>query len=139
MDLITHMAILLRTESGGGRMTGISFPLLSLAFVTLNTDNTDAVTMKSVASTKWRPGHIRLPAPNASGIRGSSRKVPSSLRKRSGLNASGSGYSSGSCRTALSIHLRTIWGATVSYDRCAPCVDYDCSTYRTRDFNHNFS
>ena len=38
-------------------------------------------------------------------ITGSSRKVLSSLRKRSGLNASGSGYKSGLCRIALTHHL----------------------------------
>jgi len=87
-------------DSGIGAATGISFPFLSLALVTVYTDKIDAATTKSVASTKCRPGQILLPAPNASEIAGSSRKVPSSFRKRSGLNASGSGYSSGSCRTA---------------------------------------
>jgi hypothetical protein len=67
----------------------------------LNTERTDEVTMKIVASTKWRPGQILLPMPNTNESVGSSRTLPSSLRKRSGLNSSGSGYISGSWRIAL--------------------------------------
>jgi hypothetical protein len=133
------MAISAGTNLGSGATTGISFPFLSLAFVTLNTDNTEAVTTKSSASTKCRPGHIRLPAPNASERVGSSRNVPASLRKRSGLNASGSGYSSGSCRTPLSIHLNTDWGVAMPYDCRAPCVNYDHSTYRTKDHDYDLA
>ena len=104
---------------------------MSVALLTLNTDRTDAVTTKSVAATKCRPGHIRLPAPNASVITGSSRNVPSSLRKRSGLNASGSGYSSGSCRTALSHFIKNADGQmTVN----APCVRYNHRTYQEHRF-----
>ena len=138
-DAITHMAILPWTDSGSGAVAGISFPFLSLTFVTLNTDKIDAVTTKSVASTKCRPGHIRFPAPNARWIIGSSRQVPSSLRKRSGLNASGSGYSSGSCRTALSIGFRTISREAELYDCHAPPVNYDHSTYGTNDFDYYWS
>ena len=124
-DAITHMAILPWTDSGSGAVAGISFPFLSLTFVTLNTDKIDAVTTKSVASTKCRPGHIRFPAPNARWIIGSSRQVPSSLRKRSGLNASGSGYSSGSCRTALS---HFFMNAESQMTANAPCVRYNHRT-----------
>jgi len=85
--------------------TGISWPYSSLAFVTLNIERTDEETMKIVASTKWRPGQILLPLPNTNESAGSSRTLPSSSRKRSGLNSSGSGYISGSCRIALE-HLR---------------------------------
>ena len=130
------MAILASTNLGSGTTTGISSPFLSLAFVTLNTDNTEAVTTKSSASTKCRPGHIRLPAPNASESVGSSRNVPSSSRNRSGLNSSGSGYSSGSCRIALSIYLKNVWGAAMPYDCRIPSVNYDHSTYRTK--NHYY-
>ena len=126
-DAITHMAILPWTDSGSGAVAGISFPFLSLTFVTLNTDKIDAVTTKSVASTKCRPGHIRFPAPNARWIIGSSRQVPSSLRKRSGLNASGSGYSSESCRTALSHFFKNAEGQmTIN----APCIRYNHRTYQ---------
>ena len=120
IDPVAHMITSDSTDLGSGATTGISFPFLSLALVTLNTDKTEAVMTKSSASTKCRPGHIRLPAPNASVRMGSSRKVPSSLRKRSGLNSSGSGYNSGSCRTALSVCLKTVCGATVPNDCRAP-------------------
>jgi hypothetical protein len=93
-----------------------------LGLDTSKTASTDAARMKSVASTKCRPGQMRFPPPKASGIadaslmlmrccrRRSSAGVPSSPsasasppalaeaeaaavpgRKRSGLNASGSG------------------------------------------------
>ena len=89
-------------EPGGiATLTGISLPFLSFAFVTLNTERIDETTMKIVDSTMWRPGQILLPIPNTNESIGSSRTVPSSLRKRSGLNLSGSGYASGSCRIAL--------------------------------------
>ena len=85
--------------------TGISLPFLSLAFVTLNTERTEQATIKIVELTRWRPGQILLPTPNANESTGSSRTLPSSLIKRSGLNSSGSGYVSGSCKIALK-HLR---------------------------------
>ena len=47
------------------------------------------------ASTKWHPGQILLPIPNANERFESSWTVPFLLRKRSGLNSSGSEYSSG--------------------------------------------
>lgn len=50
---------------------------------------------------KFTSGTDPLSNPNARAILGSSRKLPSLLRNRSGLNSSGSGYISGSCRTAL--------------------------------------
>ena len=93
----------------------ISWPFSSFAFVTLKTDKTDDAKMKSIVSTKWRAGQIRLPAPNARAIVGSSRKVPSALRNRSGLNVSGSGYSSGLCSTALEIFQKNL-GRSNFYD-----------------------
>ena len=92
-----------------------------LGLDTSKTASTDAARMKSVASTKCRPGQMRLPAPKASEIidgslmrgLGPGVVVPSSSppaaevvgavfgRKRSGLNVSGSGKSSGSCRIPL--------------------------------------
>ena len=78
-----------------------SSPPFGLGFDTSKTVKTDAARMKSVASTKWRPGQMRFPAPKASGIAdGSLRGVPEGVRaapvagtfrKRSGLNVSGSG------------------------------------------------
>lgn len=57
--------------------------------------------MNKVESTKYLPGQIRLPNPYVDDNTGSSRKLPSALRNRSGLNASGSGYMVGSCKIAL--------------------------------------
>lgn len=79
------------------------------------------MTIQSVASAKCRPGHILLvgsaysvlpdekacffahllPNPKTEDSNGSSFILPSDVKKRSGLNASGSGYVSGSCNMAL--------------------------------------
>ena len=67
----------------------------------LKTENKEAATMKIVISAKCLPGHIRLPYPNADGISESSRKLPSLSKNRSGLKASGSGYTTGSCKIDL--------------------------------------
>ena len=55
------------------------------------TESKDTAYINSVASTKCLPGQIRFPYPNADVTRGSSRKLPSGLRNRSGLKTSGSG------------------------------------------------
>jgi len=70
-------------------------------FSTLKTDNRDATVINSVASAKCLPGHTRFPYPNADMRMGSSSRLPSGLRNRSGLKASGSGYLAGLCRIAL--------------------------------------
>jgi hypothetical protein len=75
------------------------------------TENKDAATIKNVASTKCLPGQIRLPNPNSDTKTGSSRKLPSAFRNRSGLKISGSGYKTGLCKIALkkcSRYLRTM-------------------------------
>src|SRR6266478_1719501 len=69
----TYTKSLRRTYAAA--LTGISLPFSSLAFVTLYTESTDEVTAKIAASTKWRPGQILLPMPNAKEIAGSSRTV----------------------------------------------------------------
>jgi hypothetical protein len=76
---------------------------LSFPFLKLKTESKDATTMNNVSSTKCRPGQIHLPNPNADANTGSSRKLPSGLRNRSGLKESGSGYITGSCRIALQL------------------------------------
>ena len=76
-------------------------PLASSPFSTLKTDNRDATVINSVASTTCLPGHDRFPYPNAATSTGSSSRLPSGLRNRSGLKTSGSGYLSGSCKIAL--------------------------------------
>jgi len=97
----THMTIPLWAVTAA--LTGISWSFSSFAFITSNTERTDEAIMKIVAETQWRPGHILLPTPNTNESVGSSRTLPFSLRKRSGLNSSGSGYISGSWRIALKI------------------------------------
>jgi hypothetical protein len=72
-----------------------------LGFSILKTESKEAMTMNKVESTKYLPGQIRLPNPYVDDNTGSSRKLPSALRNRSGLNASGSGYMVGSCKIAL--------------------------------------
>ena len=67
----------------------------------LKTENKEAATIKNVTSVKCLPGQTRLPYPNADEITESSRKLPSSSKNRSGLKASGSGYTAGSCKIAL--------------------------------------
>src|SRR5580692_2501755 len=57
--------------------------------------------MNSVASANCLPGQIRFPYPNPDTNIGSLSKFPSGLRNRSGLNTSGSGYMTGSCKIAL--------------------------------------
>jgi hypothetical protein len=57
----------------------------------LKTENKDAIEINSVVSTKCLPGQIRFPNPNAEVRTGSSSKLPSGFRNRSGLNKSGSG------------------------------------------------
>jgi len=74
-----------------------------LGFSILKTESKDAMTMNKVESTKYLPGQIRLPNPYVDDNTGSSRKLPSALRNRSGLKASGSGYMAGSCKIALKI------------------------------------
>ena len=92
-----------RRGSDTPTLTWISLPFLSLAVVTLNAERTEQATMKTVEPTRWRPGQILLPTPNANDSTGSSRTIPSLLRNRSGLNSSGSGYLSGSCSIALKV------------------------------------
>jgi hypothetical protein len=65
---------------------------VSLALAMLKTESKDATAINNVASTKCLPGHMRFPNPNAEVRVGSSRKLPSGLRNRSGLKTSGSGY-----------------------------------------------
>ena len=77
------------------------WPLVSSPFSILKTDSRDATVINSVASTKCLPGHIRFPYPNPDTSTGSSSRVPSILRNRSGLKTSGSGYLPGSCKIAL--------------------------------------
>lgn len=67
----------------------------------LKTESKDATVINRVASTMCLPGQMRLPYPNAEVNSGSSRNVPSGLRKRSGLKISGSGYMAGSRKIAL--------------------------------------
>ena len=67
----------------------------------LKTANKEAATIKNVISVKYLPGQTRLPYPNADEITESSRKLPSSFKNRSGLKASGSEYTAGSCKIAL--------------------------------------
>jgi hypothetical protein len=69
----------------------------------LKTENKEATAMNSVASTKCLPGQILFPNPNVDIRTGSSRKLPSAFRNRSGLKISGSGYRAGSCNIALKI------------------------------------
>ena len=67
----------------------------------LKTENKEAATINNVASAKCLPGQIRLPYPNADVTTESSRNLPSLSKNRSGLKASGSGYTAGSCKIAL--------------------------------------
>ena len=67
----------------------------------LKTENKDAAIINNVASTKCLPGQIRFPNPNVDVRVGSSRRLPSAFRNRSGLKTSGSGYSAGLCNIAL--------------------------------------
>ena len=76
---------------------------MPLGFSILKTESKDAITMNKVESTKYLPGQIRLPNPYVDDNTGSSRKLPSALRNRSGLKASGSGYMVGLCKIALRI------------------------------------
>jgi hypothetical protein len=55
------------------------------------TENKDAIEINNVASAKCLPGQIRFPNPNTDVRTGSSSKVPSEFKNRSGLNTSGSG------------------------------------------------
>src|SRR6266850_26312 len=77
----------------------------SRRFSMRKTDSTVTEKINNVASTKYFPGQMRFPNPKTDGSVESSRKVPSGVRNRSGLNTSGSGYTSGSCRIAL----KTMW------------------------------
>ena len=64
-----------------------------------------AIANHTMSCAKKRPGQIRRPNPNARS--GSGGDVTGS-RKRSGLNFSGSGYVSGSCRIALNYQTRVV-------------------------------
>lgn len=77
-----------------GYISGL--PSVPLPLLMLKTERKEATTIKNMASAKCLPGQIRFPNPNIDVNAGSSRKLPSELRNRSGLNASGSGYTSGS-------------------------------------------
>jgi len=81
---------------------------LSFPFSKWKTESKDATTMNNVSSTKCRPGQIRFPNPNADANTGSSRKLPSGLRNRSGLKESGSGYITGSCRIAHALPMTIV-------------------------------
>jgi hypothetical protein len=76
---------------------------VQLPFSILKTESKDATTMNNVISTKCLPGQIRFPNPYAVANTGSSCKVPSGSRNRSGLKESGSGYLTGSCKIALQV------------------------------------
>ena len=65
--------------------------LLPWGFSTQKTESKDATNINNVLSTRCLPGQIRFPNPKADDSRGSSRRLPSGLRNRSGLKASGSG------------------------------------------------
>ena|SRR6266404_2253517 len=67
----------------------------------LKTERKQATMIKIRASAKCLPGQIRFPNPNIVVNTGSSRALPSGLMNRSGLKESGSGYLTGSWRTAL--------------------------------------
>src|ERR1700761_755495 len=77
----------------------------------LKTENKEATTINNVISAKCLPGQTRLPYPNTDENIESSRKLPSLSKNRSGLKASGSGYTAGSCKIALqpvnTIHRRS--------------------------------
>jgi hypothetical protein len=98
----------------------------------LNTERTDEMRMKIVASTKWRPGQILLPMPNTNESFGSSRTLPSSLRKRSGLNSSGSKYISGSWRIALKISQIDIQIVSYGQPDDLPCISYHYRSFWTK-------
>ena len=74
-----------------------------LPFSILKTESKDATTMNNVVLTKCLPGQIRFPNPNAVVNTGSSRKLPSESRNRSGLKESGSGYLTRSRKIALQV------------------------------------
>ena len=90
---------------------------------------------QNVSYAMCRPGHMRLPQPKApptlgSRMVGSSCTVPSGLvvRKRSGLNCSGFGYASGSCRTDLRCSVsqrsqRRAMSVPVVHDHYGACGD----------------
>jgi hypothetical protein len=90
---------------------GYSSRLPPFPFLISKTESIDAITMNSSMSTKNLPGQIRFPAPNANVTVGSSRKLPSALMNRSGINTSGSGYAVESCKIPLKINEPTskIW------------------------------
>jgi len=72
--------------------------------------------MNNAESTRCLPGQIRFPNPNADVNTGSSRKLPSGFRNRSGLKESGSGYISGSRRIALqSVRVKLYEIGRISY------------------------
>ena len=62
----------------------------------LKTERKEATIIKKMASAKCLPGQIRFPSPNMVDNAGSSRRLPSVLINRSGLNESGSGNLTGS-------------------------------------------
>lgn len=84
-----------------------SAPCSSRALRISSVASTEATAIHIASYAMKRPGHMRRPKPKAatSGSRtvGSSSSSPASFvrRKRSGLNVSGSVYTSGSCRIAL--------------------------------------
>jgi hypothetical protein len=96
-------------------------PSVPLPFSTLKTENKEATTMNNVEPTKCLPGQTRFPNPNVDVKTGSSRRLPSALRNRSGLKASGSGYVVGSCKIALKIDESK---PKYNITNIAPCVPH---------------
>jgi hypothetical protein len=77
----------------------------SISAITFDIENErkEATIIKKMASAKRLLGQIRLPSPNMVDNAESSRRLPSGLINRSDLNESGSGYLTGSQRTALTM------------------------------------
>ena len=126
----------------------IGMPAASVAGENSNTWRREAMVMKSVASAIDFPGHTLrsvvkgrtcdvygsaanlLPNPNATslGSRISALSLPS-FKNLSGLKASGSGYTSGSCIMSLGRKRRQIDHQEVSIERKhAPLIWDDCCT-----------
>jgi len=85
------------------------------------TESEDVIMMmNNKESTKCLPGQTRFPNPNADVNTGSSRTLPSGFRNCSGLKESGSGYMTGSYRSALH---KSRSQAERSEPGCAPCID----------------
>ncbi len=94
-------AYLTRSKVYSPVQSGPSF-FLSFGFSIRNAQRSDAAVIHSESEAMYIPGHTLLPKPNAaagSGTSGSSS--PLSVKNRSGINLSGSGYTTGSCSIAL--------------------------------------